>query len=144
MSFRLPPGSRIFETGGAKIQQGALDRAQLQRDVQAGLGLGPEAFVREYGMTELTSHFYAQPAGRFTTHPWTRVRILDPVTLDEVAHGETGLIAVFDLANVGSAVHVLTEDLGVADAQGFEIVGRASGAELRGCSLLSEELAARS
>ena len=49
-------------------------------------------------------------------------------------------LAFFDLANVGSAVHVLTEDLGVAEGEGFRLLGRAAGAELRGCSLVVEEL----
>ena len=51
-----------------------------------------------------------------------------------------GLISVFDLANVGSAVHLLTEDLGIAEGDGFRLLGRAAGAELRGCSLVVEEL----
>jgi hypothetical protein len=68
------------------------------------------------------------------------VRVLDPATLDEAAPGEPGLIAVFDLANLGSALHVLTQDLGVADGDGFRLLGRAAGAELRGCSLQAEEL----
>ena len=40
------------------------------------------------------------------------------------------------------AVHVLTEDLGSRDGDGFRLLGRASGADLRGCSLTAEELAA--
>ena len=54
--------------------------------------------------------------------------------------GSSGLLAVFDLANLGSAVHLLTEDLGVAEGEGFRLLGRAAGAELRGCSLVVEEL----
>ena len=38
--------------------------------------------------------------------------------------------------------HLLTEDLGVADGDGFRLLGRAAGAELRGCSLVVEELRA--
>ena len=78
----------------------------------------------------------------FAAPHWVRVRILDPFSLDEVASGETGLVSVFDLANLGSAVHLLTEDLGVAESGGFRLVGRAQGAELRGCSLATEELQA--
>jgi hypothetical protein len=71
-----------------------------------------------------------------------RVRVLDPETLEEAPAGSPGLLAVFDLANLGSAVHLLTEDLGVADGDGFRLLGRAAGAELRGCSLVVEELRA--
>jgi hypothetical protein len=69
-----------------------------------------------------------------------RARILDPATLQEQPDGEEGMIALLDLANIGSALHLLTEDLGVADAGGFRLRGRAEGAELRGCSLTAEEL----
>jgi len=69
-----------------------------------------------------------------------RVRVLDPATLADAAPGAPGLLALFDLANLSSAVHVLTEDLGVQDGDGFRLVGRAAGAELRGCSLAAEEL----
>jgi hypothetical protein len=69
-----------------------------------------------------------------------RVRALDPATLAELPEGATGLLAVFDLANVGSALHVLTEDLGSVEAGGFRLAGRAPEADLRGCSLLAEEL----
>jgi hypothetical protein len=94
-------------------------------------------------MTELTSHFYAAPGGAFfRPTPWTRVRALDPESLSAVDSGDVGLIAIFDLANIGSALHLLTEDLGRIGQAGFELVGRASGAELRGCSLLSEALSA--
>jgi hypothetical protein len=54
-----------------------------------------------------------------------------------VADGETGLIRVLDLANVSSVMAVQTEDLGVRREGGFELMGRARMAELRGCSLMS-------
>jgi hypothetical protein len=69
-----------------------------------------------------------------------RVRALDPATLAELPEGSTGLLAFFDLANVGSALHVLTEDLGRVEGHGFRLEGRAPEADLRGCSLLAEEL----
>jgi hypothetical protein len=50
------------------------------------------------------------------------------------------MIALFDLANLGSAVHLLTQDLGRAEEGGLRLLGRASEAELRGCSLTVEEL----
>jgi hypothetical protein len=98
-------------------------------------------------MTELTSQcytrsLYGEDPDLFVAPAWVRVRILDPETLEEVPAGTPGLISVFDLANVGSAVHLLTEDLGVADGAGFRLRGRAAGAELRGCSLVVEALRA--
>jgi hypothetical protein len=145
LRFRLPPGSRIFETGGYKGRAREIDRAELLAQVQERLAVRPEAVVREYGMTELTSHFYTRALDGgdpdlFLPPAWTRARILDPETLEECPEGQTGLVCVFDLANIGSAVHLLTEDLGVAKGDGFRLVGRAAGAELRGCSLTVEEL----
>jgi hypothetical protein len=54
-----------------------------------------------------------------------------------VADGETGLIRIFDLANVFSVVAIQTEDLGICRGEGFELIGRAQRAEPRGCSLMT-------
>jgi hypothetical protein len=145
LRFRLPAGSAVFETGGFKGRTAELSREDLARRLGERLGIPPQAIVREYGMTELTSQCYTgslldQDPERFLSPPWVRVRILDPETLREVPAGTPGLIAIFDLANLDAAVHLLTEDMGVADGEGFRLLGRAAGAELRGCSLVVEEL----
>ena len=145
LRFRLPPGSAVFETGGFKGRTQELTREGLLEKLGNWLNVPPGSVVREYGMTELTSQCYTRAlAGGdpdlFMAPPWVRVRILDPATLEEAPAGSPGLISVFDLANLGSAVHVLTEDLGVAEGEGFRLLGRAEGAELRGCSLVVEEL----
>lgn len=167
LRFRLPPGSAIFETGGYKGRTDDLSPARERQRLEERLGVPPGAVVREYGMTELTSQCYTRalaggdPDLFFAPH-WVRVRILDPETLEEARPGAPGLIAIFDLANLGSAAHLLTEDLGAAEAGGegaggegraggvgarengadvgFRLLGRAAGAELRGCSLVAEEL----
>lgn len=164
LRFRLPAGSAVFETGGYKGRAGEVSPARQAERLWKRLGLPAGAVVREYGMTELTSQCYTRSlAGGdpdlFVAPHWVRVRVLDPVTLEEAAPGANGLIAVFDLANLGSAAHLLTEDLGVAEGAedsedsgvgggskrgagtgGFRLLGRAAGAELRGCSLAAEEL----
>lgn len=145
LKFRLPAGSAIFETGGFKGKTTELTRGELLARVQEWLGVPPDFVVREYGMTELTSQCYTRvllggDPDLFVAPHWLRVRLLDPETLEEVPAGTPGLITVFDLANLGSAVHLLTEDLGVAEGDGFRLLGRAAGAELRGCSLVVEEL----
>jgi len=48
------------------------------------------------------------------------------------------LLRIYDLANVDSVMAIQTEDVGRAWQDGIELIGRASGAELRGCSLLTE------
>ena len=111
------------------------------------LGVPPSYIVREFGMSELSSQAYDHIAGAepnaehapFIYHfpPWTRVRIVSPENGQEVDEGETGLIRVYDLANVCSVLAVQTEDLGVRRADGFELIGRATSAEPRGCSLMA-------
>lgn len=145
LRFRLPAGSVIFETGGFKGREREVDPEALAAGVATRLGVPASSIVREYGMTELTSQLYTRAlAGGdpelYVAPHQVRVRVVDPETLDEVAEGETGLVAVFDLANLSSAVHVLTEDLGRAEPGGLRLLGRAPGADLRGCSLTVEEL----
>ena len=95
-------------------------------------------------MSELSSQAYdlsVRSAERrmrsFHFPPWARVQIVSPETGREVAEGETGLIRVFDLANVFSVMAIQTEDLGVRRGGGFELVGRAEFSEPRGCSLMT-------
>lgn len=141
--IHIPAGSRVFETGGFKGRTLETTPEAVRRRARALLGPHPDAVVREYGMTELTSQAYSRPGGeRLRTPPWMPFRVLDPETLEETEDGESGLLAFFDLANLGSVCHVLTEDLGVREGDAFRLLGRASGAELRGCSLTAEELGA--
>ncbi len=140
LKFRLPSGSRIFETGGAKALETSVDVESMHRRLAESLAAPATAIVGEYGMTELTSQAYTAPGGVvYEWPPWVRQRVLDPQTLDEVGDGEIGVLSIFDLANLGSAAHVLTEDLVRRRGDGFEFVGRPRDAELRGCSLTAEE-----
>ncbi len=77
-------------------------------------------------------------ARRKAPPPWVRTLVVDPETLAPLPAGSTGLLRHYDLANLDSVMALQTADLGVADAHGFEIVGRAAGAEARGCSLAVE------
>jgi hypothetical protein len=64
------------------------------------------------------------------------VQIVSPETGLEVDEGGSGLIRVFDLANVYSVMAIQTEDLAIRRGMGFEMIGRARQAETRGCSLM--------
>lgn len=147
----LPPGSRLMDTGGFKGRTRILDRDTLRGGYRDRLGIPGTHVVAEYGMTELCSQFYEPhlgpalrgdpvPGPRFVGPPWVRTRILDPDRLVPVEAGRPGLLAHWDLANAATVMAVLTEDLGVEVEDGFRLVGRATGAELRGCSLATEEL----
>lgn len=143
----LPPDTTLFDTGGFKGRTRELSREELAAHIEDRLAIPAHRTVREYGMTELTSQFYTQSARdgiTFVGPPWLRAQLLDPITFRPVDHGTPGLLSILDLANAGSVLHVLTQDLGVAHGEGFRLLGRASGAELRGCSLTVEELTSES
>ena len=67
-----------------------------------------------------------------------RVRCVEPETLEEVAPGREGLLVIYDLANTGSVLAVQTSDLGRARSEGFEVLGRLTGAEAKGCSIAAD------
>ena len=148
--FDLPPGSLIMETGGFKGRSRILERSEFYASLSEAHGVPVEAIVNEYGMTELLSQFYDGPvaamsggaleARRHVPPPWVRTRVLDPNTLSAVPIGKPGLLCHYDLANAGSVMAVLTEDLGIAVDDGFRVLGRVQGAEPRGCSLAMDDL----
>ena len=144
LRFRLPPGSRVMETGGYKGRSRSIPKEDLHDFITDRLGISRDRIICEYGMTELSSQAYdltilpAANASRVFHFPsWARIQIVSPETGREVAEGETGLLRVFDLANVRSALAIQTEDLVVRRGDGFELIGRAVTAEARGCSLMT-------
>jgi hypothetical protein len=150
LRFQLSPGSRVMETGGYKGRSRSLPKAELHALITERLGVPPSHIVCEYGMSELSSQAYndvvesaeqSTNLNAVTRHfrfpPWSRAQIISPETSREVRDGETGLIRVFDLANVFSVMAIQTEDLGIRRGDGFELIGRAELAEPRGCSLMA-------
>jgi hypothetical protein len=154
VKLRLPRGSRIMETGGFKGRSREVTRDELYRSLDERLGIPHDHIVNQYGMTELGSQFYdsqlheslgtASPGPRRKLGPpWARVRLIDPERGDEAKPGATGMVVVHDLANTGSIAALQTADLGrrVWDADdGFEILGRAEGAETRGCAVAADQM----
>lgn len=147
--IRLPEGSRIMETGGFKGARRSIARDELYAGIASLTGVREERIVNEYGMTELLSQMYepvlTEGAGAQGWHvgpPWLRARVLDPTSLAERRDGEEGIISFFDLANLGSVSHVLTEDVGVIEEGRLRLVGRAPGSEPRGCSRAMDDLMA--
>ena len=145
----LPAGSRIMETGGFKGARRRVPREELYEQLTRSTGIPLDHIVNEYGMTELLSQLYEPVlseglgvAGSHQPAPWLRVRALDPVTLAELPEGEEGVLAFFDLANLGSVSHVLTEDVGSVRSGRLHLRGRAAGSEPRGCSRAMDELMA--
>ena len=145
--FKMADSSLVMETGGFKGRTREMAKPDLYALFERWLGIPSARVVNEYGMTELSTQFYDRTlredcqTDRKLAPPWSRMLIIDPRTGQEAAKGKHGLIRVFDLANLWSAMCVQTEDLGLAHDDSFEILGRAVGAEVRGCSLNAESLA---
>jgi hypothetical protein len=165
LRLELPRGSCALETGGYKGRSRSMPKAALHGLISQRLGIPPGQIVCEYGMSELSSQAYdsalgpsrllssgspvlrssTAEGGRITDDasrgflfpPWARVQVVSPETGREVSEGETGLIRVFDLANVYSVMAIQTEDLGIRRGKGFALAGRAVLAEPRGCSLMA-------
>jgi hypothetical protein len=146
--FSLPAGSRIMETGGFKGRTRIVERDELYAQASVRFGIPLSSIVAEYGMTELCSQYYDSPASRNGMQrkkiapPWLRPIVVDLVG-KPVADGIVGAIRHIDCANRSSVVAIETEDLGAITADGLVLLGRERGAELRGCSLDAEDLAAR-
>ena len=136
----LPAGSTAMETGGYKGSGRYIERADLYTMIGEKLGIAPGNIINEYGMTELSSQFYAKgPRGLHESPPWVRAVVVDPVTLQDVAEGETGILLIYDGANVGSVVGIRTQDLAVKRGNAFELLGRDPSALPRGCSRAADE-----
>jgi hypothetical protein len=143
----LPEGSRIMETGGFKGARREVPRSELYRRASGRVRVPVERIVNEYGMTELLSQLWepvltegGSASGWHVPPPWLRVRALDPATLRPLPDGDDGVLAFFDLANLGSVSHVLTEDIGCVREGRVRLRGRAPGSEPRGCSRAMDEL----
>lgn len=141
--FHLPYGSRMLDTGGFKGQSREMDMQDFYAQLSMTFGVPRSACVNMYGMTELSTQFYDEgnvvlPAVKSGPH-WIRTRVLDPLTGQEMPRGERGILAHTDLGNFNSVTTILTEDVGVQVEGGFQLLGRAQGAQAKGCSLAVDE-----
>jgi hypothetical protein len=146
-AMRLPDGSRAMDAGGYKGRSRTLEPSAFRATVSAAFGLDDTAVVNLLGMTELASQAYddclVNPSGRRrkVAPAWMRTCVVD---VDdprvEVADGQVGLLAHWDLANYSRPIAVLSEDLGVRRGDGFEIIGRVESAEARGCSVTLDRM----
>jgi hypothetical protein len=138
--LRLPAGSLAMETGGYKGTNRSLPKRDLYALFEKHLGLGQDQIWNEYGMTELSSQFYSRGLGNpHRGAPWVRALVIDPESGAECADGATGVLRIFDLANLGSCCALQTRDLAVRRGGDFELLGRDPAALPRGCSRAADE-----
>ena len=142
-SVVLPAGSRILDTGGFKGQSRMVELDDFYVELSARFGVKRSHCINMYGMTELSTQFYdwgneACPSVKSGPH-WIRSRVINPLTGRDVPRGETGVLVHCDLAHFNIVSTILTEDAGVETDSGFLLLGRADGADAKGCSMAVEE-----
>ena len=141
--FVLPPGSRILDTGGFKGQSRDIPMREFYNLLTTTFGVPAHACINMYGMTELSTQWYDAgnaevPSVKRGPH-WIRWRLIDPITGRDVPAGQEGIVVHCDLANYNAVTTILTEDVGVAAADGFQLLGRAQGSQAKGCSIAVDQ-----
>lgn len=147
--FRLPPASRVMQTGGYKGRSREVDPDALLSAISARYGVPAEFIINEFGATELSSQMYETTlrdaiAGtsaprRLWVPPWVRATPVDPDSLQPVEGGALGLLRIDDCANLDSVCCIQTADLAHRLEDGIVVLGRSKGATPRGCSLAADE-----
>lgn len=150
LSCKAPKGSRFVDGAGYKGKSRVISRKDFVEMAEEVMGIPPHHNINSYGMTEVQAIF---PDNALRNHvkeldeprehlspAWARITIVDPDTLEELPKGEQGLIRLCSLANINTVFAVQSDDLGYVVERGIECVGRASGAESRGCSVAYDEL----
>ena len=141
---KLPSNSWILETGGYKGKKTTITKNSFYSKISENFCIPTDNIINEYSMTELSSQFYSNGLKR--THKsahWLKTRVVIPGQNDEVADGEKGLLAIYDLANLGSSVAIMTGDVAIKRGEDFELIGRDENLIPRGCSLAAEESISR-
>lgn len=143
LNFKLPVSSWLFDTGGFKGQSREIDTDSFYTQLSSTFGVPRSHCFNMYGMTELSTQLYdagniSTPSTKRGPH-WIRTRVIDPITGQDMPKGERGILVHTDLANYNSVTTILTEDVGIATDDGFILLGRAQGAQAKGCSLAVED-----
>jgi acyl-CoA synthetase (AMP-forming)/AMP-acid ligase II len=138
--LRLPAGSQLMDTGGYKGRKIKTSRKEIVARVKKLFGIPQSHVVNEYGMTELSSQFYARgTSGVYSVPPWVKIAVTD-ARGRILPKGKKGFLRVWDLANQDTCAFIQTEDIARIKGKGFELLGRRKSSDLRGCSLTYAEL----
>ncbi|MEC7861057.1 MAG: hypothetical protein VYC70_00335 [Verrucomicrobiota bacterium] len=137
----LPENSWVMETGGYKGSGREINKEDFYMMINNNLNVPIENIINEYSMTELSSQFYS--IGMHDIHKgchWVRTRVLKPGSDEEVPDEEIGLLSIYDLANLGSSISIMTNDLAKRKGDTFELLGRDKKSTPRGCSRATDEM----
>ena len=150
LRLELPPQSFVLHFGGWKrLEQHAVDRGRLNYDVEQVFAMDrpmDRPWIHDiYGFTEHLGIIYPDNGQGVRLAPaYAEVFTRDPMTLEALPDGVPGLLQfVSPLPHSYPGVSVLLDDMGRIVSRNreedgrcgtrFEVLGRARGAEIRGC-----------
>lgn len=148
LALRLPKLTLLHSGGWKRLQELAVRRDEFASGVAAALGCEPQRIVDFYGMVENVGVVYPDcPYGNKHVPAFAAVLIRDPLTLEPVAAGQSGMVQVCSaLPTSFPGFAVLTDDIGevvcydgcACGRRGiaFRFVKRVPKVELRGCGNL--------
>lgn len=144
--LRLPAGSMVLHFGGWKrLQRQAVDRARLNAEVEQVFAMDEPCIRDVYGFTEQLGLIYPDDGNGVRMAPvYSEVIVRDPITLESLPDGKTGLLEfISPLPHSYPGIALLLDDMGRIVSRDrehngrygtrFEVLGRARGSEIRGC-----------
>lgn len=146
LRFELPPGSFVLHFGGWKRLEGqAVARERFNADVARVFPVEPRHIRDIYGFTEQLGVIYPDDGGGVRLAPaCSEVFVRDPFTLELAPDGAPGLLQfITPLPYSYPGISILLDDTGRIVSRDreedgrygtrFEVLGRAKGAQMRGC-----------
>jgi hypothetical protein len=146
LRFELPPESFVLHFGGWKRLQGqAVERERFNSDVARVFSVDWRHIRDIYGFTEQLGVIYPDDGHGVRLAPaYAEVFVRDAFTLELAPDGAAGLLQfITPLPNSYPGISILLDDVGRIVSRGqevdglygtrFETLGRAKGAEIRGC-----------
>lgn len=144
LGLDLSNGILIHSGGWKALQEQAVDDEVFRRSFLEQTGLS--RIHSFYGMVEQVGSVFLEGADGFLHPPnFADVIVRDPVTWEEAALGQVGVVQVLSMLPSSYPGHsILTEDLGVIQGidddpggwlgKRFSLLGRVPRTQLRGCS----------
>ncbi len=142
----LPDDALILHFGGwKKLKDQAVSRTVLTNRAKEVFGVLPTSVRDIYGFTEQLGVIYPDDGtGVKRTPVFSEVIVRDPVSLEPLPDGEIGLLEfITPVPSSYPGTAILMDDMGRIVTRepsnsgrcgtGFEVTGRAEGAETRGC-----------
>ena len=150
----LPPKSYVLTGGGWKAAEDkSVTRARFRELITQYLGI-PDKNIRDgFGMAEHSAPYIECNLHRFHVPVYNRVYARDPVTLEVLPAGKTGLLEFMTPFNAMMPnLAILSTDLGYLESEAcacgrasptFTLVGRGGLTKHKGCAISAGEIVRR-